>query len=214
MKDHLWLAVFSVFTLIVGFLFTYGNGVRADADPLPIQVFVMSTTTPSAPVIIREPSGGAGFTPPTITVNVIIATSSLALAPQAQATTPTRNKSSSHTTYYVTNNTYEAATTTEEVADTITLTIQGLYDATTTPIENGETVLALLTRLHEGNPGLDVTTQDYGDMGVLVTGMGGDVNGTDGKYWQYQVNAVSPMIGADQYELKADDVVLWEFKGF
>lgn len=89
-----------------------------------------------------------------------------------------------------------------------------MYEATTTPIESGETVLELLTRLDATNSNLSLATEDYGDMGVLVTAMGGLVNGTDGKYWQYQVDGETPMIGADQYGLADGKTVLWEFKGF
>jgi hypothetical protein len=96
----------------------------------------------------------------------------------------------------------------------VTLTIEGVYEATTTPIESGETVLELLTRLNGTDPNLNLATQDYGDMGVLVKAMGGLVNGTDGEYWQYQVDGETPMIGADQYELADGKTVLWEFKGF
>ena len=210
MKDYTWLAVFSVFTLVVGLLFTYGNGTRADIQSPPIQVFVTSTSTPATtPIIIENPTRESA--PPIITVNVIIATSSLATTESAPAQTSNESSRTSRT-YYVTNNTY--TTETEEEVDDITLTIEGVYEATTTPIESGETVLELLTRLDATNPDLSLATEDYGDMGVLVTAMGGLVNGTDGKYWQYQVDGETPMIGADQYELSDGKTVLWEFKGF
>lgn len=212
MKDYSWLAVFSVFTLVVGLLFTYGNGTRADVEMPPIQVFLTSTTTPSSPIVIRE----AGSAPPAITVNVIIATSSLMATPHATLKTSGGGRSSSHT-YYVTNNTYTQGTstaTTEEEIAAITLSIQGIYEATTTPIESGETLLELLTRLDASDPTLDLTTQDYGDLGVLVTGMGGFSNGTDGKYWQYEVDGAVPMVGADQYELHDGETAIWEFKGY
>lgn len=212
MKDYTWLAVFSVFTLIVGFLFTYGSGTKADTDPVPVQVFVTSTSTPPAPIIVESVVPQAA--PSVITVNVMIATSSFAGTQQAAVVTPAKKESGSHT-YYVTNNTYTTEETPEEEdVDTITLTIEGVYEATTTPLLAGETVLELLTRLNDSDPALTLTTEDYGEMGVLVTGMGGFVNGTDGKYWQYQVDGATPMVGADQYELEDGDAVLWEFKGF
>lgn len=213
MKDYTWLAVFSVFTLVVGLLFTYGNGTRADVQTPPIQVFVTSTSTPStAPIIIENSS--PQLAPPVITVNVMIATSSLTTTEPVPVKTSNESSRTSHT-YYVTNNTYtnEVATEEEEV-DTITLTIEGIYEATTTPIGSGETVLELLTRLNATDPDLNLATEDYGDMGVLVTAMGGLVNGTDGKYWQYQVDGETPMVGADQYELADGKTVIWEFKGF
>lgn len=213
MKDYSWLAVFSVFTLVVGLLFTYGNSTRADVQTPPIQVFVTSTSTPStAPIIIENSS--PQLAPPVITVNVMIATSSLTTTEPVPVKTSNEGSRTSHT-YYVTNNTYtNEIETEEEEVDTITLTIEGIYEATTTPIESGETVLELLTRLNATDPDLNLATEDYGDMGVLVTAMGGLVNGTDGKYWQYQVDGETPMVGADQYELADGKTVIWEFKGF
>ena len=213
MKDYTWLAVFSVFTLVVGFLFTYGNGTRADVQTPPIQVFITSTSTPStAPILIEN--SAPQLAPPVITVNVIIATSSLTTTEPAPAQKSNESSRTSRT-YYVTNNTYTNETETQvEEVDTVTLSIEGVYEATTTPIESGETVLELLTRLNATDPNLNLATQDYGDMGVLVTALGGLVNGTDGKYWQYQVDGEMPMIGADQYELSDGKTVLWEFKGF
>ena len=212
MKDYTWLAVFSVFTLVVGLLFTYGNGTRADVQTPPIQVFVTSTSTPAAaPIIIENPIREAA--PPIITANVMIATSSLATREPASTQTSNESSRTSHT-YYVTNNTYTNDTEMEEEIDTILLTIEGVYEATTTPIESGETLLELLTRLNTSDPNLNLTTEDYGDMGVLVTGMSGFANGTDGNYWQYQVDGETPMVGADQYELIDGKTVLWEFKGF
>lgn len=213
MKDYSWLAVFSVFTLVVGLLFTYGNSTRADVQTPPIQVFVTSTSTPStAPIIIENSS--PQLAPPVITVNVMIATSSLTTTEPVPVKTSNEGSRTSHT-YYVTNNTYtNEIETEEEEVDTITLTIEGIYEATTTPIESGETVLELLARLDATDPGLGLATEDYGDMGILVTAMGGLVNGTDGNYWQYQVDGETPMVGADQYELTDGKAVVWEFKGF
>lgn len=215
MKDHLWLATFSVFTLVVGLLFTYGNGTKADTEPAPVQVFVTSTTTPTAPVVIRE--GAAA--PPVITVNVLIATSSLGATTSTEETRPSTDKRPS--TYYVTNNTTyttevtgTASTTPVIESDSVTLSVQGVYTATSTAITDGETVLALLSRLDATYGSLGLATKDYGDMGVLVTAMGGLVNGTDGKYWQYTVNGTMPLVGADQYELTDGETLAWEFKGF
>lgn len=232
MKDYSWLAVFSVFTLVVGGLFTYGNGVHALPQTQPIQVYVVSTSSPAAPVIIRnsEPQPitvtlpEITIAPPEITINVTIATSSFLGREQSVSVPSSTNTESSTYTYYVTNNSYtttdtasdekSSASTTPAVTDSITLTIQSVYQATTTAISSGQTVLELLALLNLNDPTLELVTQDYGDMGVLVTAMGGLVNGTDGKYWQYTVNEVPPLIGADQYELHAGDAVVWEFKGF
>jgi hypothetical protein len=231
MKDYSWLAVFSVFTIVVGGLFTYGSGAHALPQTQPIQVYVVSTSSPAAPVIIRNSETQPisvtlpeiTIAPPEITVNITIATSSFVGREQGVATPSTTNVDGATYTYYVTNNSYttteniaqdDSSTTTPTVANSITLTIQGVYQSTTTEITSGQTLLAFLTHLNDIDPSLALGTQDYGDMGVLVTTMGGLVNGTDGKYWQYTVNEIAPLIGADQYVLQATDAVVWEFKGF
>jgi hypothetical protein len=37
-------------------------------------------------------------------------------------------------------------------------------------------------------------------------------NSTDGIYWLYTVNGVSPMVGANQYQMRDGDYMLWEYK--
>lgn len=72
----------------------------------------------------------------------------------------------------------------------------------------------LLEALKEFNlehPALNLQTKDFGAMGVLVEQLGSQKNGTDGKYWQYFVNDVLPMVGADKYVLQNNDRVEWKF---
>lgn len=90
--------------------------------------------------------------------------------------------------------------------------IDGFYRDELVTIEAGKTVLELLEKLNDEKSGLQLVTKDFGEVGVLVEAMGGRVNGTDNQYWQYEVNGVVPMIGADQYELQSGDSVVWEFK--
>jgi hypothetical protein len=47
---------------------------------------------------------------------------------------------------------------------------------------------------------------------VLIDSINGDVNGEDGKYWQYYVNEDIPMIGADKYTVSNGDYVEWRFE--
>ena len=47
---------------------------------------------------------------------------------------------------------------------------------------------------------------------VLIDSINGDVNGEDGKYWQYYVNEDIPMIGADKYTVSNGDYIEWRFE--
>lgn len=55
-------------------------------------------------------------------------------------------------------------------------------------------------------------TQDYDELGTLVTQIKDKVNGQDQKYWQYKVNQKTPLISANKYILQVGDVVDWEFR--
>lgn len=58
----------------------------------------------------------------------------------------------------------------------------------------------------------EFTTQDYDELGTLVTQIKDKVNGQDQKYWQYKVNQKTPLVAADQYILQVGDVVDWAFR--
>lgn len=49
------------------------------------------------------------------------------------------------------------------------------------------------------------------DMGVFVTAIAGTVNGTDGRYWVYEINDQKVPVAADAYTLQADDRLVWKF---
>ncbi|MDD5738350.1 MAG: DUF4430 domain-containing protein [Candidatus Pacebacteria bacterium] len=57
-----------------------------------------------------------------------------------------------------------------------------------------------------------VTYKIYPEMGVLVQGINGLVNGTEDKYWQYWVNDVLGDVACDKKFLKAGDKVQWKFE--
>ena len=97
-------------------------------------------------------------------------------------------------------------------SSSITLSIEGLYTDKHISVESNETILQMLEKLDSENTELQLSYKSYGEMGVLVESMGNSRNGTDGKYWQYTVNGTAPMIGADIYILKAEDLVEWKFK--
>jgi hypothetical protein len=47
---------------------------------------------------------------------------------------------------------------------------------------------------------------------VLIDSINGDVNGDEGRYWQYYVNDKIPMIGCDKYNVSNGDVIQWKFE--
>ena len=99
----------------------------------------------------------------------------------------------------------------EVALSSVTISIEGLYQNEPVGVSGNESVLKLLAMLNAEDPALGLETKEYSGLGTLVTAMGGLKNGTDNKYWQYKVNGVLPMVGADQYILKEVDSVEWFF---
>lgn len=58
----------------------------------------------------------------------------------------------------------------------------------------------------------EFSTQDYDELGILVTQIKDKINGQEQKYWQYKVNQKTPLISVDRYILQVGDVVDWEFR--
>ena len=120
---------------------------------------------------------------------------------------------------YVTQQTNYPATDTNQIYDTvevseqITLSIDGVYTYKHITISGETTALQVIEQLNESDQQLQLRTKSYGELGILIESMGDNTNGTGNKYWQYTVNDVAPMIGADTYVLKYGDRVVWEFKG-
>lgn len=81
------------------------------------------------------------------------------------------------------------------------------------PFTEGENLLAAFQRrLAEAN--IYLASKDYGSLGLLVTKIGEQENGTDNRYWQYWVNNRHPDIGAGSYVLRSGDIVEWKFTSF
>jgi hypothetical protein len=99
----------------------------------------------------------------------------------------------------------------QEQSQSITLSIEGIYEDKQVPLETGETLLLLLERLEQMDPQLQLSTKTY-EMGTLVESLGGLTNGSDNKYWQFEVDGVAPMIGAHAYTLLPGQKVVWQFK--
>jgi hypothetical protein len=57
----------------------------------------------------------------------------------------------------------------------------------------------------------DFTFQDYGPMGILITQIRGEKNGTEQKYWQYFINDQQPLLSVDKYYPNKADKIEWKF---
>ncbi len=49
-------------------------------------------------------------------------------------------------------------------------------------------------------------------MGAFIKQIGDKKNGQAGKYWQYWVGGVQPLVAADKLQLKGGETVLWTFR--
>ncbi len=108
---------------------------------------------------------------------------------------------------------FEPRVVSQSDADTkeISLSVEGLTEERTIETHSDSTVLNVLTELDSSFTELQLETTNYGELGILVESMGGWNNGTDQKYWQYEVNGIMPQIGASSYVLNDGDKVTWHF---
>jgi hypothetical protein len=97
-------------------------------------------------------------------------------------------------------------------AETITLSIEGLYISERFPVPAGQTLLAVLQNLNAQDARLQLQTKEYAGLGVLIESMNGMTNGTDNEYWQYRVNGVMPQVGADVFQITNGDTIEWYFE--
>ncbi len=72
--------------------------------------------------------------------------------------------------------------------------------------------LLFLTQKLAQEQNWEFATQNYDELGTLVTQIKDKVNGQDQKYWQYKINQKTPLISADKYILQIGDEVTWEFR--
>ena len=76
----------------------------------------------------------------------------------------------------------------------------------------GDTVFSLLKRSSSDHEfALKYTYYETYDA-TLVDSINNIAGGTDGKYWQYYVNGICPMVGADKYLVNNGDSVTWSFE--
>lgn len=99
----------------------------------------------------------------------------------------------------------ETGTTTVRIDDTHTFSYS---------LKDGATALDALRDLNAQDPTMRLTTKTYTGLGDLVESMYEKTNGTDERYWQYQVNGIEAQVGASAYVLKDTDNVEWEFKAY
>ena len=78
-------------------------------------------------------------------------------------------------------------------------------------VNESETAWSLLSSLAQRGERVTVTSQDYGDMGVLITNINRYKNGDEDKYWQYWVNGEYANVSASKYVVEDRDVMLWKF---
>ena len=65
------------------------------------------------------------------------------------------------------------------------------------------------------NGSFDVKYTYYGQYdSYLVDSIAGVVNGRDNKYWQYWINGVYGMVGADKQPVENGDIIEWKFTEF
>ncbi len=77
-------------------------------------------------------------------------------------------------------------------------------------VEASTTVFSILESLGQEEK-FTITYKVYPEMGVLIQGINGVVNGTENKYWQYWVNDILGEVACDNKFLKAGDKVEWKF---
>jgi hypothetical protein len=72
------------------------------------------------------------------------------------------------------------------------------------------TPFSLLEDLHEQGD-IELEYNPPSEMGVFVTSISGMKNGSDGKYWVYEVDEVKVPLAADKRPLKLGENVVWKF---
>lgn len=73
------------------------------------------------------------------------------------------------------------------------------------------TALELLTEM-TAEKEVVLETKDYAGLGKMIVRIGDLTNGQDNKYWQYWVNGKPASVGADSYQVEANDIIEWKFE--
>ena len=77
---------------------------------------------------------------------------------------------------------------------------------------DGDTVFSILEKCSMRNDfSFEYTYWEQFDS-MLIDSINDDVNGEEGKYWQYYVDNDIPMVGCDKYTVSNGDYVEWRFE--
>ena len=76
---------------------------------------------------------------------------------------------------------------------------------------NGIESLFQITKERLAEDGIELYYAAYSGLGELITRIGDEKNGTEGKYWQFWVNGTYSQVGASSYIPKAGDIIEWKF---
>ena len=77
---------------------------------------------------------------------------------------------------------------------------------------DGDTVFSILKKCSARNDfSLNYTYYEQFDS-IMIDSINGDINGDNGRYWQYYVNGELPMIGCDKYMVSNGDHIEWSFE--
>ncbi|MBT7553120.1 DUF4430 domain-containing protein [bacterium] len=77
-------------------------------------------------------------------------------------------------------------------------------------VEKAENLLTVTENL-AAQQGWEIDSEDYDDLGILITQIKDLKNGQNQKYWQYYINEAMPMVSVDNYFPQKNDNIKWIF---
>ncbi len=98
----------------------------------------------------------------------------------------------------------------EPVTYVISFSESNLIEFQNISLSEKATVLDILNSIAAENE-MVLETEDYENLGTLVTKIGEMENGQENKYWQYFVNDQLPQVGASSFLLAGGERVEWKF---
>jgi len=75
---------------------------------------------------------------------------------------------------------------------------------------HGENLFVLMRNKFEER-GVSFAYETFTGLGELMTRIGDQKNGAEGKYWQFWINGTYSQVGASSYIPKAGDTIEWKF---
>lgn len=92
----------------------------------------------------------------------------------------------------------------------ITVSIEGIISQQNLELPHNSSVLEALNKIATEEE-IEIQTKKYAGLGTLVESIGEVSNGTNGKYWHYEVNDEIPLVEAENLVLSQSDEVRWFF---